>query len=94
MTKRNRVHTPEFKMDIVIQALKGELTIVELSQKYKVHPRQITLWREQLLKEGAAVFDSKHALRKTKDDVGKDDLQRKIGELTMDIEYLKKKLKK
>lgn len=92
MTKKSKVRTPEFKMDIAVEALKGENTIVEISQKHGVHPRQVRTWRDQLLDEGAAIFSSKHALRKTKKDLEKDDLQKKVGELTMHIEYLKKKL--
>lgn len=94
MKKKNKLHTPEFKMDVAIEALKGKLTLAEISTKYDVHPRQVTLWREQLVKDGVEVFTSKHANRKTKDDVERDDLQRKVGQLTMEIEYLKKKLEK
>lgn len=94
MTLKTRTHTSEFKMRVAIEALKGELTLAELSSKFEVHPRMVTRWRAQLLEEGISVFDSKHALRKTKADIEKEELERKIGQLTMEIEYLKKKLGK
>ena len=94
MKDKNRTHTPEFKMDVAIEALKGELKLAEIATKHGVHPRQVTTWRNQLVKEGVEVFTSKHANRKTKQDIEKDDLQKKVGQLTMEIEYLKKKLEK
>ena len=92
MTTKNKSHTPEFKMKVAIESLKGGLTLAELATKYGIHPRMITKWRQQLLEDGVSVFGSKHALRKTKNDIEKEDLEKKVGQLTMEIEYLKKKL--
>jgi len=94
MTKKSKTRTAEFKAKVAIEVLKGELPLAKIATKYEVHPRQITTWRDQLVKESCIVFNSKHALRKTKTDVDKDDLQRKVGELTMEVDYLKKKLEK
>ena len=94
MRKKNKIHTPEAKMDIAVEALKAELKLAEIATKHGIHPRQVTTWRDQLLHEGVEVFTSKHANRKTKQDVERDDLEKKVGQLTMEIEYLKKKLEK
>ena len=51
MSKRpRRNHAPAFKAKVALEAIKGEQTIVELSQRYQVHPNQITEWKKQLLK--------------------------------------------
>ncbi len=50
MSKRpRRNHAPQFKAKVALDALKGEQTIVELSERYQVHPNQITDWKKQLL---------------------------------------------
>ena len=58
MSKRpRRNHAPAFKAKVALEALKGDQTIVELSQRYQVHPNQITEWKKQLLEHAADVFD-------------------------------------
>ena len=48
MSKRpRRNHAPAFKAKVALEALKGDQTIVELSQRYQVHPNQITEWKKQ-----------------------------------------------
>jgi len=50
MSKRpRRNHAPAFKAKVALDALKGDQTIVELSQRYQVHPNQITDCKKQLL---------------------------------------------
>ena len=79
-------------MEVALEALKGRYTISEIASKYGIHPKQVTDWRDQLLLEGQSVFIPKTSMRKTKTDLEKDDLLKKIGELSMENEYLKKKL--
>ena len=93
MTKKPKTYTAKFKMDIAIEALKGDLTLAQLSTKYGLHIRQITRWRDQLLVEGSEIFRSKHEKRrKTPEDQEKENLEKKIGQMTMEIDWLKKKL--
>ncbi|MBW2558805.1 MAG: transposase, partial [Deltaproteobacteria bacterium] len=57
MSKRpRRNHAPAFKAKVALEALKGEQTLVELSQRYQVHPSQVTEWKKQLLAHAADVF--------------------------------------
>jgi transposase len=59
MTKRTRRnHSPAFKANVALAAVKGEKTLAELAQQFDVHPNQITIWRGQLLEEAAGVFGS------------------------------------
>ena len=83
--------TPELKLKVALEALKGEFSIAQLAAKYEIHPKQVTDWRDQLLSEGQSVFIPKTSLRRTKTDLEKEDLLMKIGQLTLEVEYLKKK---
>lgn len=82
----------ELKLKVALEALKGELSISQIASKYDIHPKQVTDWRDQLINEGQMVFIPKTSLRKTKTDHETDDLMKKIGQLTIEVDYLKKKL--
>ena len=57
MTKRpRRNHSPAFKAKVALDALKGEQTIVELSERYEVHPNLITEWKKQFLEHASDIF--------------------------------------
>ncbi len=92
MEKKLKRRDPELKLRVALEALKGELSVNQIASKYDIHPKQVTDWRDQLLTEGELVFIPKTSLRKTKTDHEKDDLIKKIGELTVEVDYLKKKL--
>ena len=64
MSKRpRRNHAPAFKAKVALEALKGEQTIIELSQRFQVHPNQITEWKKQLL-EHAKKYSTRTGNRK------------------------------
>jgi transposase len=56
MRRPRRNHGGAFKAKVALAALKGELTLVELSQRYDVHPNQITQWKGLLLERAERVF--------------------------------------
>ncbi len=85
MTKRpRRNHTAVFKAKVALEALKGEQTVVELAQRFQVHPNQITEWKKQLLGRASEIFD------KEKKSPGPDvkELHAKIGQLAMENDFL------
>lgn len=89
MSRRpRRNHTAKFEARVALAALKGDLTTVELMQKFDVHASQIADWKKQLLAGAEDAFLS-NAERKAQEQ-GPDikDLQAKIGQLTMDVEFL------
>ena len=89
MTKRTRRnHTPAFKAKVALAALKGEKTLVELAQLYDVHPNQITNWKAQLLEGAAGVFGAGAAGAETAPAVDLKVLHAKIGELTLENDFL------
>lgn len=93
MEKKLKRRDAELKLKVALEALKGELSISQIASKYAIHPKQVTDWRDQLLSEGELIFTPKTSLRRTKTDHEKDDLIQKIGQLTIEVDYLKKKLK-
>jgi transposase len=56
MRRKRRNHKPSFKAKVAIAALKGDLTMVELSEKFDVHLNQITEWKKLLLENADHVF--------------------------------------
>ena len=86
MSKRpRRNHAPGFKAKVALEALKGEQTLVELSQRYQVHPNQIAEWKKQLLEHAPDIF-SKDKAREQGPNVK--DLHAKIGQLSMENDFL------
>ena len=57
MTKRpRRNHSADFKAKVALAAIRGEKTLIELSQQFDVHPNQIKQWKDQLLEGASGVF--------------------------------------
>lgn len=91
MSTIRKHHTKQTKFAAVLLMIKGEMTISEISKKYNVHQSVLQRWKKEFMGKGADIFDSKVTSKKS-DTVIIDQLQRKIGELTMDIDFLKKNL--
>ena len=89
MSRRpRRNHTPAFKAKVALAAIKGEKTLADLPQQFDVHPHQITQWKSQL-QEGAAGLFGFGA--RSDSDVPRVDiksLHAKIGELTLENDFL------
>jgi len=89
MSKRaRRSHSPAFKAKVALAAIKGERTLAELAQLYDVHPNQITAWKAQLVESAAGVFGSGSAAKEAAPSVDLKTLHAKIGELTLENDFL------
>lgn len=94
MTRRpRRNHTPAFKAKVALAALKGEKTLAELAQQFDVHANQITQWRSQLLEGAADVFGDARA-EPSVPAVDVKTLHAKIGQLTLENDFLEGALSK
>ena len=92
MTRRTRRnHSPAFKSKVALAAIKGEHTLAELAKRFDVHPNQIATWKEQLLTGAAGVFGQDKA---TEPAVDLKALHAKIGELTLENDFLEGALTK
>ena len=89
MTRRpRRNHTPAFKAKVALAAVKGERTLAELAQQFDVHPNQITQWRSQLLEGAVGVFGSDPRTEVAAPTIDVKTLHAKIGELTLENDFL------
>ncbi len=88
MRRPRRNHSAKFKSRVALAALKGEKTLVELSEQFDVHANQITDWKIQLLKSAEEVFLTKAERRELESGPSVKDLQAKIGQLTMENDFL------
>jgi transposase len=88
MTKRSRRnHGAAFKAKVALSAIRGEKTLTELAQQFDVHPNQIRQWKDQLLEGAAGVFgETKAEAAQPLIDVKT--LHAKIGELTLENDFL------
>ncbi len=95
MTKRTRrTHSPGFKAKVALAAIKGEKTLAELAKLFDVHPHQITAWKAQLQEGAAGVFGSGSAASEAAPAVDLKLLHAKIGELTLEKDFLSGALSK
>jgi transposase-like protein len=93
MTIRQRF-TREFKARVALEALRGDKTIQEIATRHKVHPNQVSTWKRQAMDGLGAVF-SNGAERASRDhETEVRDLHAKIGELTVERDFLVKGLKR
>ena len=93
MKKGRRNHNARFKAKVALEAIKGLKTISELASKYEVHPNQISQWKRQLVENLPALFTDKRAKRAAEDEAKeKAELYQQIGQLKVELDWLKKKL--
>lgn len=94
MKKQRRKFTKEFKLQVVLEALRERLTLTELSQKYELHPNQISAWKQDFLSKADQIFSTPlgEASASGATEAEKEKLYAKIGQLQMEVEFLKKKL--
>ncbi len=91
MSKKRRNHSAAFKASVAIEAIKGEQTLSELSARFGIHPTQIQQWKKQLVDGSTDIFSSSDKERKQIEAEVKD-LHAKIGQLTMERDFLSRAL--
>lgn len=90
MSRKRRSFSPEFKARVALEALSCDQTLSELASKYGVHPNQISAWKKQA-KEGIVESFSGRKKRDGHDgDAQIKELHAKIGELTVEKDFLAK----
>jgi len=88
--RSRRNHSPAFKAKVALVAVKGEQTIAELAKRFEIHPNLITHWKTQLLENAAVAFNG--ASTKADEPVDVQALHAKIGQLTLENDFLEKAL--
>ena len=94
MSRRpRRNHTPAFKAKVALAAVKGDRTIAQLAEHFDVHPNQITAWKAQLEGAASGVFGP-GGTAPAAPAVDVKSLHAKIGELTLENDFLEGALTK
>lgn len=91
MSRKRRTHSPDFKAKVALAAIKGDETLSELARRYQINANLIVKWKKLLLENSAEVFASGKGLAPNRESEIKS-LQAKIGEITMENDFLSKAL--
>ena len=91
-TRRN--HSPAFKAKVALAAVKGDRTLAQIAEQFDVHPNQVTSWKAQLEGGAADVFGPGSGVAATQPTVDVKALHAKIGELTLENDFLEGALTK
>lgn len=92
--KERRLLDPNFKTKVVLEVLKGQKTLSEISSEFSVHPNQISAWKKQVLEGMPELFgQSKSKIEESDHEAITAPLYQQIGQLKVELDFLKKKLK-
>jgi putative transposase len=91
MVNMRRHYDASFKAKIALEAVRGEKTLAQLSSEFKVHPNQIRQWRHHLLEMLPDVFSNRRTTQEKEREELEAELYRQIGQLKVEVEWLKKK---
>ena len=98
MSRQRRNFSAKFKSDLVIELLKGEKDLNTLATENNIQPNLLRNWKKEFLNNATAVFDDKRE-ENLKDKLAEErkekaEYAKKVGQLTMQVDWLKKNLKK
>ena len=88
--RKRRKFAPDFKAKVALEALAGELSLSELAAKHDIHPNVIQQWRRHAKESMPDLFSGKAAAHQTSREAEIKDLHAKIGELTVEKDFLSK----
>ncbi len=91
MRRKRRNHSPAFKSKVALAALKGDKTLAQLASEFDVHVNQIQSWQRQIKDNISDLFENPAEVRKDHQGEVKE-LRAKIGQLTMENDFLSKAL--
>jgi transposase len=88
---KKKQHDSKFKARVALEAIKGEKTIAEISSMYGVHSTQITRWKKKALEGLVDIFSNNQEKVAKETDRVQDELYKQIGQLKVELDWLKKK---
>ncbi len=92
MKRKRRTFSSDFKLKVILAALQERETLSELSQKYDLHPNQISKWKTEFLDNVTHYLKPPNKGSKDEESGDLKELYAKIGQLQMELDFLKKKL--
>jgi transposase len=94
MVNMRKSYDATFRAKVALEAVRGEKTLAELSSTFGVHPNQICKWKKQLLESLPDLFTDRRKKRDRDSEELVDELYRQIGQLKVELDWLKKKSQK
>ena len=91
MSKQRKSYSADFKAKVAIAAIKGQHTVNEIASQYGVHPNQVMTWKKQTLESIPDLFSARRARDARSDEELKAQLYQQIGQLKVELDWLKKK---
>lgn len=91
MSNPRKQHSGAFKAQVAVAALRGDRTMSELSSEYGVHPTVITRWKKQALEGLPGLLSGKTDSRDKEAETLHSRLYQEIGQLKVELDWLKKK---
>ncbi len=85
----------DFKKKVAIEALRERKTMQEIATEYGIAPSQVTRWKDELIEGAGTIFErgtSKESKQLKEVEEEKSNLHQKIGQLSVEVDFLKKKL--
>ncbi len=89
--KKRKVHGPDYKAKVGLEAVRGVKTINQIAQEFGVHPVQVGQWKKEILEGAPKLFDGKRGPKPMNEHSEPDRLYSEIGKLKMELDWLKKK---
>jgi putative transposase len=89
-TQRNR-YSADFKAKLALEVIKGNRTLNEIASEAQVHPNLLMQWKRQLLESLPTMFSDKRVKENKEQEVLTDQLYQQIGQLKVELDWLKKK---
>ena len=90
MTISRKKHSTQTKVKVVLDVLKGEKTIAEITAKYGIHATQINTWKKAVLEVLPEAFSNKRKRQENDQQALIDELYKQIGQLKVENDFLKK----
>ena len=90
-TRQRRSFSAEMKARIALESIKGQKTIQEIASHYGVHPNQVTSWKRQAIQGAPELFADRRSRPDTSEEALKAELYQQIGQLQVELDWLKKK---
>jgi transposase len=91
MPRPRRQFSPALKARVALEAIRGEKTTGEIARTYAVHPNLVGIWKRQALEGLPELFEGPRERKSNEGDLEKDELYRKIGQMKVELDWLKKK---
>ena len=93
--EKQETNPPEFKAQMAFEAVKGLKTVQQIAAENEVHPTQVTQWKSQMIEGASEVFEQgrgRHSQEQAAQ-IREERLERKIGQLVVEVDWLSKKCK-